>query len=758
LCRNVRQVAPNSSARLHLELPRRVASVRLAPLTYVIRRPRLAWLRSSLPLRFGAAGLFFFAQILSVAKPAPQSVRPHEELHGVVSRLPLKAPLRNAEVLLRYSPDGRDLMIQNPSGIFLLSREPLEVRVHLTAEEVYPAQFSFDSQEITAVGHGLTLNRDKIPSGPVIEQRELPFRDGCLDAKLAPGGELFACLKPNMTFVVYRLATNEVIFSASLEEVSPTYRIVHVPLDPDTAFSGPFGFRLANTLDSLAGRGMNFISMDFSSDGKILLARNESEAFTVDLATRTKANLAGWLHKRLRSSFCLQKDQNVLIASGGKDAPPVVVSLKTAAVTANPAFKADVVRLAANPRYALLTDPGVSGVRVFDLQENRELNVPSNLSIDIFAKEMAVLNESGSIFIYHLGDKLPFADTDLPLDSLPVLRAAAVTPNLDRIAFSVDGSSAAFQVATGERTYTGPRFSAWNFSDQASAYCLLPRNNSNPPRMVELASGSDKPATAWSGGKDFLRSGGTVLLEYALGFSPARRMVVTQDNYIPYRLRGLDLATGKELWKREFLENSPIPFADPQGGRVVLGWNAQDPGAQSAAKKVPSAWEIFKHAKISKLDAYFEILDALTGKSIGGVLVQVGSGPASYDAAFSTGDALFLLKDRKRVSVYSLQDGSLKARMVGGLPSANAQSNLFAVDEGLGRLSIYDLATNAKLDHQIFPEPLAYTHFSADGKRLLVLTKHQVVYVLDLSGVRGALSGPASFASSAPTASGDKFP
>jgi hypothetical protein len=198
----------------------------------------------------------------------------------------------------------------------------------------------------------------------------------------------------------------------------------------------------------------------------------------------------------------------------------------------------------------------------------------------------------------------------------------------------------------------------------------------------------------------------------------------------------LDWATGKELWKREFFENGPIPFADPQGDRLVLGWYAEALHAQAAAKRIPSVWEVFKRAKISKLDSYFEIVDALSGNSLGGVLVQVGSGPMSYDAAFSAGDALFLIKDGKRVSVYSLQDGSLKTRLVGGTPAASSRANLFAMEQGPGHLSIFDLATGAKLDEEIFSEPIAYTHFSADGNRLLVLTRYQVAYVLDVSGSR----------------------
>jgi hypothetical protein len=694
-------------------------------------------------LRLSAAALLVSVQLLAIATATPQSALPYEELRGVLSRQVLKPPLRNAEVMLRYGPDGRTLMVQNPSGVYLFLREPLTLRAHMAAEEVYPARFSLDSREISVIGHGLTLNREKLPGGPILEQRELPSHDGCLDAELAPGAEFFACLTPELNLVIYRLSTNELIFSVSLDQMNSPNRIVYIPLDPDIAFPSPFGFRLADNWDSLANKGIKFISMNFSPDGKMLLVRNEWEAFTVDLTTRRKTSLAGWLRKRLHASFALQNDESVLIASGEKEASPVIVSLKTGGITGNPSFKADLVRLATNPRYALLSDVGSPGVRVFDLEQNRELDPPTNLSIDIFGNEMAVLNERGSLFVYHVGEKLPFLAADLPLDSLPVLRAAAVTPALDRIAFSVDGNSAAFQVATGERTYTGPRFSAAEFSDQASAYLLLPKDHINPPRVLQMALASGKTTPAWSGGKDHIRSGGSVLLEYALAAPIRHRFVVTQENDIPYRLRALDPATGKELWKREFFENGPVPFADPQGDRLILGWNATSPHAASAAKRIPSVWEIFKHAKISKFDSYFEILDARFGESVGGVLIQVGSGPASYDAAFSAGDALFLLKDGKRVSVYSLQDGSLKARLVGGIPTVNARNNLFVMEEGPGRLFIYDLTTAAKLEQQFFSESIAYTHFSVDGNRLLVLTRHQVAYVFDLSGVRTARSsGP----------------
>jgi hypothetical protein len=701
------------------------------------------WRKRALPILWPLLGFITSAglvehHLLAVCAASPQASGPAEDLHSVLSRHALTPPLRNAAVTLRYSPDGHYLMVQNTSGVYLFSREPLRLTAYFSADDIYPVQFSADSKTIVSIGRGLMLTRANLPAGRKQEERELSFKNGCVQAEFAPGADYFACLTPDLTLVVFRFSTNTPVFSDSLGEMTSINRVIYIPLDADNAFASPLGFRLANNLDLMAGKDMSFLSMTFSPDGKTLLVKNEQQAFSVDLTAPRKTVLPASVHKYLHGSFCLQSDERVLIASGEKESGPAIVSLKNGEVIAKPAFQADAVRLASNQRYALLSDAGAAGSRVFDLDENRALNVPTNLSTDVFGNEMAVLNESGSLTLYGIGESRPLHSIDLPLNSLPVLRAAAVSPALDHLAFSVDRSSAAFHVETGERTYAGPRFSAANFLDQASAYLLFPRDRGDPSSEVQLTLASGKTAPSWTGGKDHLCSGGTVLLEYDLVTSIRRRFAVSQENDVAYRIRARDPASGNELWKREFIENSPVPFADPQGERVVLGWNAKSGGAEAAAKKIPAVWEIFKQAKRMNLDSFFEVLDARSGKTLGGVLVQQGSGPYSYDAAFSVGDSLFLMKDGKRVSVYSLQDGSLKARFVGGFPTANAQNNLFAIEEGPGRLFLYDLATAGKLDQQILSDSIAYIHFSADGNRLLVLTKHQVAYVFDVSGVRGA--------------------
>jgi WD40 repeat protein len=90
----------------------------------------------------------------------------------------------------------------------------------------------------------------------------------------------------------------------------------------------------------------------------------------------------------------------------------------------------------------------------------------------------------------------------------------------------------------------------------------------------------------------------------------------------------------------------------------------------------------------------------------------------------------------KRVSLYSLRDGKLNAHLVGVRPAASSQSNLLALDQGNGRLAIFDLSSGAKLDERPFPEEIAYSHFSADGTRLFVLTAQQTAFIFDVSKVR----------------------
>lgn len=707
---------------------------------------------------------------------------PLEKLHGVLSRQQLTPPLRSASVTLSYSHDGQYLLWQDSSGIYVLSRQPLKMLGYIDAPYSYPARFSADSQSLIAVSFSLSYERWAVRDARRLESKELPIPDGCVDAQLSPDGALLACYRPDGNLGVLQLSTGQWIFSALLHSSDPHLTVVPVSLDLNTPFAGPFGFRLSHDMNPLANRAIYKLPMVFSPDDKTLVAGDLRDAVRVDLAERKKINFPGALQKYLAGAFAIQNDARVLVIPRGKPGEPALRSLNDGSVLATPNFKADSAHFGSDTRYLLLHDAAMRGAQIFDLENNRAVETPDNIGIDVQGGELAIAADHGGLSLYRLGERLPFASVILPLQGMLVLRSASVSPSLDKLAISIDGVGGLFQIANGQRVSSYQHVSAVNFADRGAAFLLMAGNSSTPSPPLEYAidrvqvqgavharpqnkeatlapapqtilrldTTTAKASSVWEGGKNLLRGGGSVFFEYSFESAEGRGLLFPQiainpwglfdAGAVPYILRALDPPTGKALWSRTFSGLPPVPFADPQGQRLVLSWKAKSPGALAAAKHLPAAGDVLKKAKLTDKDSFLEVVDAQTGKPVGGLLVQSGIGPADFESIFSVGEAIIFLRDGVRVQLYSMLDGQLKAKLLGVRPSANAQSNLLALQTGPQLLAIYDLNTAAKLDEQIFSDPIIYTHFSEDGQRLLVLTQNQCAFVLDMKSIRHAQS------------------
>ncbi len=703
-------------------------------------------------LQFGAL-LAFSARLLP--QIAPQSTVHRQVVHSVVSHSILTPALRSPEVWLRFSRDGSYLLLQEPTGVAVLQESPLRILIHIAGDNLYSAEFSTDSQNLILVSRRLAYAKWKLPQGEKIASGDLPSQVECADGRLSPGGEFFACLKPNFHFVLFDISTGKSFFedsvapalprdSRGLRSLYPSNVLYFSSLDLDSAFPGPFGIIHTSEPQLGPNHALYPSSIHFSPDGKMLVARLPKGAFAVDIASRKRFEPPEAVQKAIHTAAELATTDHLIAAEnekgsqGGSTAS--VFSLRSGDVLAKMALTAQRLQIASNPRFLLWHNLSADGVSAgaFDLEQNRSLETPPAVALDVQTDQLAVYTQNGAIALYRVGGRNLTANLQLPLAMLPLLRSASVTPSLDKLAFSVDGAGAVFDLPAGQRIAALSRFSAVNFLDQREASMLFPRFHEDAARVsrVDLSKGEVSPS--WEVGKEEqLRSGGPILIHYSLLKGIMNLGDIPQVGVEPpYALRALDPGTGKELWKREFTKDPPTPFANPQGERLVLGWKAKSSEAKSVASRNPALREILKNSKFTDHDSYFEAVDARSGKSIGGVFVTAGSGASTFDAASSAGDSIILQKDGVRVSLYSLSDGQLKARLVGVRPNASAESNLLSLDMGEGRLGIFDLNTGVKLDEQLFPEALAYTHFSGDGKRLFVLTEHQTALILDVSNAR----------------------
>lgn len=683
---------------------------------------------------------------------SPQTLQHRPQLHSVLSQSRLTPPLRSPEASLRYSPDGKYLLFQDPSGIVVMARDPFNIVLRISAEDIYPAQFSRDSRSVTLISRALYFGKWQLPEGKKTAHGSLPIEEGCLDAQLSPDGELFACVREDFKLALCEISSQKLVLESAFVGLRPTvpghvgepfpvFFINYLWLDFKTAFARPFGLLRTSDPRPSPGRSLSVSAIHFSPDGKILIARTFQGALGLEIDSKKKFDYPEALRKTSDAAIDLLSSERAVAVQNASKSEAVILSLKDGKVLSQPVFTADHIRIASNPRYAILYHSDSNGrtAAAFDLEQNSSVAVPLGAAVDIYGQEMAVYDIAGSVSLYRLGEHPSFANLALPPGNLPELHCASVTPGLEQLAFSLDGAGATFETASGKRLGSFSEFSAANFADLQSLSLFVQKLHKDPAHIQHVETSTGASSTVWVAEKELqLRGGGPVLLSYSLkqDLQRAPWELSSHEMQLPYRLRGLDPLTGKELWKREFDDNPPTPFADPQGERLVLGWKAKSSGAKEAASHDPAAHALYKSAKLTDHDSFFQALDSRTGKPAGAVLVQVGNGPATFDSAFSAGDAMILVKDGVRVSLYSLRDGKLNAHLTGARPAVNSQSNLLALDQGNGRLAILDLNTGAKLDEQPFPDEIAYSHFSADGQRLFVLTAHQTAFILDVSKVR----------------------
>jgi len=396
--------------------------------------------------------------------------------------------------------------------------------------------------------------------------------------------------------------------------------------------------------------------------------------------------------------------------------------------------------------------------RLFDRDAGKTLKAQEEAQMDVTGETLATYSRQGELKLVHIPDDKLEAETILPLPRLPSLRTANVSPSLDTFVFGIRGDAGIFQAATrNERMPLKQLRGSW-FAADNELYAAEWDEDGSPAPVKRVNPKRGTYVDTWS--PTFNSDPRFTILDTHFGgpvlfVLEQSALYVFPDGHVDYpghqrrsKLRALDLKSGRELWSRQWQnpvayadsqasrwqDDLPVPYADPQGDRVALGWRATMSGGQALAKRNPALKKQLDAAKLTINDAVFEVLEAVSGKSVGTALVLVGWGPESFDSVFSVGDCLICVRDGARVTVYSLSTGEIQAQLFGHYVSASATSGLLAAADG-NHLRLYNLESGSKIDDYLFPDAPVYTHFSTAGNRLLVLTAQQFAYVIDVDAL-----------------------
>ena len=106
----------------------------------------------------------------------------------------LTPPLRMDLEQLRFSRDGKYILAQDETSIFVLNREPYQPLFRFDAEDALPAEFTPDSQRIVFHTRGLHTEEWSIADRKLMASHEPLSQHDCIQTKLSPDGRTLFCV------------------------------------------------------------------------------------------------------------------------------------------------------------------------------------------------------------------------------------------------------------------------------------------------------------------------------------------------------------------------------------------------------------------------------------------------------------------------------------------------------------------------------------------------------------------------------------
>jgi hypothetical protein len=185
------------------------------------------------------------------------------------------------------------------------------------------------------------------------------------------------------------------------------------------------------------------------------------------------------------------------------------------------------------------------------------------------------------------------------------------------------------------------------------------------------------------------------------------------------------------LWSRSFPKQGPWVSGSASSGKVILVWNAKADGLREELARDAKLQERWNKENPGDTDYFMEVLNAADGTAAGAVVVRTGKYSFNPEYQEAMGDWLVVTDNLNRALLYSISTGEQKAKWFGYRPRISRNGERLCLANGRGHLVLYDLRTLKLSGEFFFAGRVSAFLFSADGKRLFVLTNDQTGFIFD---------------------------
>jgi len=637
-----------------------------------------------------------------------------EHLIGVVSRKTLDPPLRTDITKLKFSPNGEYAFAQDDSSIFVFSSDPFTLLFRIDAAEARQVQFSLDSQKISLLTHGLRIEEWSVEDQEQTNVHEITLPEGCLQSSLSHDGKLLACVNRNLDFSLIEVESGNALLTKKKY------------FEPNTF--GRVGDVMRYFVHLLAEIGdSRWIKMAFSPDDHYFAATGMNLSIAVDAVNRAQLSLSIGLSEMLTEGFAFLAPDRVIVKNRPDPKNSAVVEFPSGKVLERlPIDHRQDMEAPTRGNYVILKPVKDAIVGVLDLaSQNFVIGSKKTAAIDVYGQEVLTQKVSGEVGIFELSSHKPKGEVELPQSPFGRLRAWAVSPDLKWLAVSGSSRGAVWDLSASKRLYYTRGFNGAYFDGDQAFYADFPKQDPQARTIAraELSRDNMVPGAPIEE-KTAVRQYGQFLLLRR----PAGKENTLARNIV---LEVQDVRDGHALWSRNFPKEAPSITLYPQHDSLVFEWRVEQSAAKDEIKGNGSLQTRFAAMRDHQGAYLLEVVDATTGTLRGQLLIDTGKGSFRVTRTFSEGDWVLVGDNENRTRVYSLSTGEQKAILFGTYSMLSTAAGILVAENESGQIDVYDLKSLEKRALLTFPYHISAWSFSADGRRLFILTANQIAYIFD---------------------------
>lgn len=638
-----------------------------------------------------------------------------ERLPGQLSSAHLDPPLQSDMHTLRFSPDGKLLLAQNDSGIYVLTVNPFQTLFRIEAPEAFSAQFTPDSKNVVFHNPGLRVETWSIAEQQRTDVAELLILEGCIQTDLSPDGQVLACLSGRFDLLLLDVATGEKVFERkqffSIRNLTEAFRYLRLVLSARVAGTEP-----------------QVITLGFSPDARYFAASGNN-GFAFDFSSRAPVSLPGAAKRMLEHSFTFVDGNRLFGIRGGKGEKSALVAFPSGQPIKEVYVGAARPTASADGKYLLVRPVADYPVGVVDIERGEIFAASEKPAMDIYGELYVKEARRGDLALYNRDGGQLAASTTVPRGALGSLRAAAISDDGQWLALSERGRGAVWNLRSGRRLYYTRGFRGAYFDSKERAFYADFPEFEKQKRMIarlDLRQNAIDPRIELD--ETEASQYGPLLLVR----KPKKEDEFGKD--VTFEMR--ETATDKVLWSEHFRRESPRYFVNWRLGTMALIWDVTEAAAREEIRQDTVLTERSRALREKKGDYYIRVVDVRSGRTLGRLLVETGKGSFRISSVQVHGERVVAADPANRVLIYSLTTGELKARAFGRRPVVAPQGGWLALEEGRGKLAVFELATMTRKAEFSFPREISMVQFDAEGTRLHVLTDNLTLYSMDLAAAQ----------------------